>query len=88
MAKRIIWTCDICGNMVLDACNIYQITFTKCKVDGEYLEGVREEDSYEVCNNCIKKVHAIFTDYLRSEADSSKKAIEDYKKKGSKFATC
>ena len=88
MAKRIIWTCDICGGTVPNACNIYQITFTKCKVEDEYLEGVREEDCYQVCNNCIKNAHAIFTDYLRSKADSSKKAIENYKKKGSGLATC
>ena len=60
MAKRIIWTCDICGNTVLNACNMHQITFTKCKVDYDYLEEVHEEKSYQVCNDCVKKVHAIF----------------------------
>lgn len=88
MAKRIIWTCDICGDTVPNDGPIHQIRFLKCKVENEYLEGIHEDECYQVCNNCVKKVHAIFTDYLRSEADSSKKAIEDYKKKGSKFATC
>ena len=59
MAIRTIWTCDICGSTVLDACNIYQITFTKCKVEDDYLEEICEEDCYQVCTNCIKNVRVI-----------------------------
>lgn len=91
MAKKIIWTCDICGGTVPNNGLIHQIIFEACNVDDECLEEVREEACYQVCDTCINKVSAIFTDHLRSKADLSKKAkkaIENYKKKGSGLATC
>ena len=70
MAKRIIWTCDICGDTVPNDGLIHQIIFERCKVDDEYMEEIGERDCYQVCNNCIKNVRAIFTNKKKSEGST------------------
>ena len=60
MARRTIWTCDICGDTVSNACLIYQIIFEECRVDDEYMDEIGERDCYQICNNCINKVRKIF----------------------------
>ena len=71
MAKRTIWTCDICGDTVPNKGLIYQIPFVRCKVEDEFLEVVREEDCYQICNKCIKNAHTIFTDYCKHNKKKS-----------------